>query len=123
VRYQHANKKSAHATTRHHLVIPMPVFVLGPRNGDTSDPRWQASSVKERCWTQAENQDVARRRVEDATFERVDAPGPKVASSPWTDPQLTYCNIDPTPPPVPAQSVLSEGGIVIATVEGADTSV
>jgi hypothetical protein len=101
----------------------MAVFVLGPRNGDTNDPRWEASSLKERCWTEAETEQIARRLVEGATFERVDAPGLKVAASPWTDPQLTYCHVDSSAPSVPVQSVLSERGTVIAIVEGADTSV
>jgi hypothetical protein len=101
----------------------MAIFVLGPRNGDTSNRRWEASSLKERCWTAAETELVARRQVDVATFEPVDAAEPRNASSPWTDPQMTYCDVDPNPPAVPVNSVLSEKGAVIAIVEGVDTSV
>jgi hypothetical protein len=49
----------------------MPFFYLEPKNGDTSDPSWEASYLREGCWTEAVTEELARRRIESASLKMV----------------------------------------------------
>ncbi len=92
----------------------MPTYYLEPRNGHTGDPSWEASSLKEGCWTEADSEEWARRKVEQATFEAI---LPELAGntvrSPWTQPELVQCRLDESQKGVPSNQVLSESGKII----------
>jgi hypothetical protein len=50
----------------------MPTFYLEPKNGDISDPSWEASYLKEGCWVEAKTEELARSHVEGATLRMLD---------------------------------------------------
>jgi hypothetical protein len=92
----------------------MPIYYLEPRNDDTSDPNWEASSLTEGCWTEADSEELARRKVEQATFEAIlPKIGKNKLSSPWTQPELVQCRIDESQKSVPSSQVLSKSGKII----------
>ena len=71
----------------------MRTFYLEPKDGDTSDPNWAATSLKEGCWVKAESESNARRLVELAGLKTMEIrPGQMIIlHSPWLDPELTSC--------------------------------
>ena len=75
----------------------MPIYYLEPKEGDTSDERWEASSLKEGRWTVADTEDLARRQVGQATFEAV-SPNldGSLVYSPWMQKRLVDCNCPPS---------------------------
>jgi hypothetical protein len=85
----------------------MSTYYLEPRNGDTSDPSWEASSLKEGCWTEADSEELARRQVEQATFNT------NLVHSPWTQRKLVICRLDQSQKNVPSSQVLSKTGKII----------
>jgi hypothetical protein len=92
----------------------MPAYYLEPRNGDTSDPSWEASSLKEGCWTEADSEERARRQVEQATFKAIlPKPGGNMVCSPWTQPELVQCRLDESQKSVPSGQLLSKSGKII----------
>ncbi len=73
----------------------MPIFYLEPRDGDTSHPRWAATTLKEGCWVLAQSEEDARMLVQQATLKMVDfKPGEPILYSPWMDGRLTECHPD-----------------------------
>ncbi len=93
----------------------MPIFYLEPKNGDTSDQSWEATSLQEGCWTEAETELVARDRVAGATLQMMDVrPGqPLNVHSPWIQPRLTDCRPDKPPRDIPAGKILTKSGKVL----------
>lgn len=92
----------------------MPTFYLEPRGGDTSDASWEASSLAEGCWTEAGSEELARRQVEQATFQRIlPEHGGGILRSPWTQQGLVQCKLDQTQKNVPSSQVLSKSGKII----------
>jgi hypothetical protein len=92
----------------------MPTFYLEPRKGDTTDPSWEASSLMEGCWTEADSEELARRQVEQATFKRTSQePGAECARSPWAQQSLVQCKLDQAQGTVPSSQVLSKSGKII----------
>jgi hypothetical protein len=92
----------------------MPTYYLEPRNGDISDPSWEASSLTEGCWTAAGTAELARRQVEQATFKPISLRlGREVVRSPWTQDKLVSCNIDQAQKNVPSNQILSKSGKLI----------
>jgi hypothetical protein len=90
----------------------MQVYHLEPNNGDTSDPSWEASSLIEGCWIEADTEELARRQVEQATFQPPKLDKDDVLS-PWTQEKLVVCRLDQTRKDVPSGQVLSESGKII----------
>jgi hypothetical protein len=89
----------------------MTVFYLEP--SEINDPSWQASSLKEGCWTEASTEAMARHQVECATFAMVPAQsGTEVVLSPWVQPQLANCRVDNSRQ-IPSGQVLSNTGKII----------
>jgi hypothetical protein len=90
----------------------MPIFYLEPRGGDTSDRSWEATYLREGCWTEAKTELVAREKVAGATVKIVDVkPGKRMKSySPWVQPRLTDCTPDTPSRAVPAGKVLTKSG-------------
>jgi hypothetical protein len=94
----------------------MTVFFLEPR--ELSDPSWQASSLKESCWTEASTEAMARHQVECATFIMVPAQsGSEVVNSPWVQPRLASWRID-SHRQIPSGKVLGETGKLIEVPAG-----
>ena len=92
----------------------MPTYYLEPKNGDTSDPSWEASSLKEGCWTEADSEELARRQVEQATYKAIlPKTGSNTVGSPWTRPGLVQCKIDEDQKSVPSSQLLSKSGKII----------
>jgi hypothetical protein len=92
----------------------MPIFYLEPKNGDTSDPSWEASSLKEGCWTEAKTTEQARHKVEGASLKMVDMkPGKPVVYSPWIQTRLTDCGLGKPPRDIPAGKVLTKSGKIL----------
>jgi hypothetical protein len=89
----------------------MPIFYLEPKDGNVSDPSWEASYLKEGCWVEARTEELARHKVEGATLRMLDVkPGRPVVFPPWTQPRLTDCKPDEPPRDIPAGKVLTESG-------------
>jgi hypothetical protein len=92
----------------------MTTYYLEPKNGDTTDPSWEASSLREGCWTEADSEKLARRQVEQATFKAIlTKSGQNMVCSPWTQPGLVHCKIDLAQKGVPSSQVLSKSGKII----------
>jgi hypothetical protein len=92
----------------------MPTYYLEPTNGDTSDPSWEASSLKEGCWTEANAEELARRQVAYATFNAIlSKPAGDMVRSPWTQTRLVHCRIDVVETSVPSNQVLSKSGKIV----------
>jgi hypothetical protein len=92
----------------------MPTFYLEPKGGNTSDPSWEASSIKQGCWVQAESENHARQLVENATLAMVTVkPGhPAKVRSPWAQPNLTSCG-EALHRDIPSGKVLTKGGKIV----------
>jgi hypothetical protein len=92
----------------------MPIYYLEPKEGDTSDERWEASSLKEGCWTVADTEDLARRQVGQATFEAISTNlDGSLVYSPWMQKRLVDCKMDQERKDVPSRQVLSKSGKLI----------
>ena len=92
----------------------MPTYFLEPTNGDTSDPSWEASSLTEGCWTEADSEELARRQVEQATFQLISPKlGTNIVRSPWSQAKLVRCRLDRGRSNVPSSQILSESGKII----------
>jgi hypothetical protein len=93
----------------------MPVFYLEPKNGDTTDPSWEASYLKEGCWTEAATEQLARRQVEGATLKVLSRKPhePMNIFPPWTQPRLTDCRPDKPPRDIPVGKVLTKSGKIL----------
>jgi hypothetical protein len=92
----------------------MPDFYLEPKGGDTSDPCWEASYLKEGCWIEAGTEELARCRVESATLKMRDMKSDRpIVFSPWIQPRFTDCKLDKPPRFVPAGKVLTESGKIL----------
>jgi hypothetical protein len=50
----------------------MPIFYLELRGGDTSDRSWEATYLREGCWTEAKTELIAREKVAGATLQMMD---------------------------------------------------
>ena len=89
----------------------MPVFYLEPKARDVSDPRWDATALREGCWVQAETEDHARQEVDQRTHTMiVRRPGWPLLFSPWRDPKLTDCRPDAPDLEVPEGIVITASG-------------
>lgn len=76
----------------------MQVYRLEPKNGDTSDRDWDATSLKEACWVSAETENEAREKVTLATIIATKIePGTHMRTSPWMTGLLTTCMVDNAP--------------------------
>jgi hypothetical protein len=92
----------------------MPTYYLEPTNGDTTDPSWEASSLKEGCWTEANSEELARRQVAYATFKAIlPKPVGDMVRSPWTQPRLVHCRTDEAQTSVPSNQILSKSGKLV----------
>jgi hypothetical protein len=92
----------------------MPIFCLQPVD-DTSDPRWEATSLKEGCWVRAETENEARAAVELATQRMVDHdPAKGILYSPWQDAKLTTCWPDSPSITVPEGIIVTVSGKTIS---------
>jgi hypothetical protein len=96
----------------------MTIFFLEPL--ELSDPSWQASSLKESCWTEATTEAVARHQVECATFIMVAPAQPEseVVKSPWVQPRLSSRRIDNSQCQLPSGKVLGKTGKIIEIPAG-----
>jgi hypothetical protein len=72
----------------------MPIYYLEPKQGHRSDERWEASSLKEGCWTEADTENLARRQVGQATFVATSPKLDGLGYSPWVQNRLVDCRID-----------------------------
>jgi hypothetical protein len=89
----------------------MPTFHLEPKDGQTTDPRWQATSLREACWINAPSPHIARLRVEVATVRFLDHDTYKVELfSPWIDADLTDCSPGNAPGDLPDGIILTASG-------------
>ena len=90
----------------------MPFFYLEPKHGDTSDPSWEATYLKQGCWTEAATEDFARQRVAGVTLRMVSRkPGHLMrVHSPWVQSSLTDCKIGEPPRDIPKGKVLTQSG-------------
>jgi len=102
----------------------MPIFYLAPREGQSNDPRWAATSLREGCWVAARSGYAARLKVGMATLKEecwIVAPRRRMSRdqekrySPWLNAPLTECR--PANPPID----VPEG--IIVTVSGKPISV
>jgi hypothetical protein len=93
----------------------MPIFYLEPRGGDTSDRSWEATYLREGCWTEAKTELVAREKVAGATLQMMDVRRgqPLKVYSPWTQPRLTDCRQEKPPRDIPAGKVLTKSGKIL----------
>jgi hypothetical protein len=92
----------------------MPVYYLEPKDGDTSNESWRASSLREGCWTEANTEHLARRQVEQSTFEAIESEdGDSFVPSPWPQRSLVLCRIEEGPQNVPSNKILSRSGKII----------
>jgi hypothetical protein len=87
----------------------MPIYFLEPRDGNTSDPSWAASYLKEGCWVVSGSEKSARRKVEGATLKAVEFSRP---NSPWLDWRFTTCRIDRPPHDIPTDQIVMKNGKV-----------
>jgi hypothetical protein len=89
----------------------MPVFYLEPKDGDISDPSWQATYLDEGCWIDAETEASARARVEAATLRLVDRKldQPKILP-PWQNSLLVDCFVQSQPRKVPMGKIMLMNG-------------
>jgi len=95
----------------------MPVYYLEPKNGDTSDPSWEACYLREGCWVEAESEAQARLRIEGATLKMRDViPGRKIVFPPWQQTGLVTCREDKPPRDIPAGKVLTKSGRLLDTL-------
>jgi hypothetical protein len=93
----------------------MPIFYLEPRDGVTSDLRWEATTLREGCWTDAGSEADARQAVALLTIQMIDfRPGEKTLISPWYDPALTDCRPDKPPLQVPEGIIVTVTGRTIS---------
>ena len=93
----------------------MPIFYLEPRDGATSDPRWEATYLKEGCWIEAGSEADARSAVALATLQFTDVrPGQKTTVSPWYDLSLTDCRPDKPSIQVPEGIIVTVTGRTIS---------
>jgi hypothetical protein len=87
----------------------MTVFYLEPKGGNTSDPSWELSILKEGCWTETATEQLAREQVVRVTVKVPDAnTHSKLGSPPWTQPRLTDCKPDKPPQNIPTGKVLTK---------------
>jgi hypothetical protein len=97
----------------------MPVFYLEPAEGKVADPSWEASSLKEGCWTEADTETIARDQVKSATFTMIPE---QHRDSPWVQPQLAKCRVDNSPRQIPSGMILSKTGKLIDIPVGQSTT-
>jgi hypothetical protein len=95
----------------------MPVFRLEPVDGDTTNPRWETTNLREGCWVQAASEEFARKMVERLTVQNVASKPGGVLYTPWTDPSLTECRIDYPHIEVPDGIIVTVGGKTISRNE------
>ncbi len=88
-------------------------IILRQKQGDTSDERWEASSLKEGCWTEADTEDLARRQVGQASFVATSAQLDGLGYSPWIQKRLVDCRVDEGRKDVPSRQILSIIGEII----------
>jgi hypothetical protein len=92
----------------------MPIFYLEPQNGETIDPSWEASYLREGCWIEAESEAQACLRVENTTLKMRDMiPGRKVVFPPWQQPHLVGCREANPPRDIPPEKILTKSGKLI----------
>jgi hypothetical protein len=93
----------------------MATYYLEPKSSSTGDPSWEASSIKEGCWVQADSENHARQLAENATGRMVSVkPGQAMKiRSPWAQPSLTDCKTDKAPRDIPPGKVLTKSGKVL----------
>jgi hypothetical protein len=93
----------------------MQIYYLEPKNDDTSDPRWEATFLREGCWVAAGSETLARAKVQLATLKPVPwDPEQKMLYSPWPEPRLADCWIDNRPNVrVPDGVIVTLGGKTI----------
>jgi hypothetical protein len=79
-------------------VVKMQVYRLEPKNGDTSDGNWEATTLKETCWVSADSDGDARLKVALATSIGTHREvGRPLKTSPWNLGHLTSCVPDYIP--------------------------
>ena len=109
----------------------MPIFYLEPRDGQTSHPRWGATSLSEACWVVARNSYRARLKVGMATLKEgcfVTAPknwpdqpaDEQKLYSAWLNAHLTDCRSDNPPVEIPVGMIITVTGQSIASDEAVD---
>ena len=94
----------------------MPIFYLEPKGGDTHDPSWAVSCIKEGCWVEADTEELARWWVQAATLRAQDMePRSTYEShhSPWGNKDLTDCKPGQPRQDIPAGKVLTESGKIL----------
>ena len=101
----------------------MPIFYLAPREGQSNDPRWAATSLREGCWVAARSGYAARLKVGMATLKEecwIVAPRRRMSRdqekrySPWLNAHLTECRPDNPPIDVPEGIILTVSGKTIS---------
>jgi hypothetical protein len=94
----------------------MSIFYLEPKDGNTLDPSWAVSSIKEGCWIDAETEELARCRVQGATLIAQDIVPRSTCEghlSPWGNIELTDCKPSHSRQDIPAGKVLTESGKIL----------
>jgi hypothetical protein len=88
----------------------MTVYRLDPIPTSLTDPRWEASSVRECVWVRASTPDEARKKVARATLSVTPVrPGKPLLLSPWYDDTLAIYVMD-TRSGVPEDTVITADG-------------
>jgi hypothetical protein len=93
----------------------MLVYYLEPKGGDTRNPRWEATFLKEGCWVIAASEALARAKVQLATIKLAPfRPEQKMLYSPWSEPTLVDCWVDTRPDvDIPQGVIVTLGGKTI----------
>jgi hypothetical protein len=79
---------------------------------DPKDPRWLASSIKERVWTMAHSDGEARNMVaaKTAIAAKPTERYAVIRRSPWLDDKLALCVLDTSRKDVPEGAVITANG-------------
>ena len=90
-------------------------YRLAPNMARMDNPCWQASMIKETCWTLAPSEGAARHQVARATILAVERrTGQDATYSPWLDAKLVDCGIDDIELDLPQGTIVTTDGVFLS---------
>jgi hypothetical protein len=97
------------------MVDNLKTYRLSPNMAHMDNPCWQASLIKETCWTLASSEGAARHQVARGTIIAVERrAGQEATYSPWLDAKLVDCGIDEIELDLPQRTIVTASGVFLS---------